>query len=267
MQSNNPVLSRAFRSPTSTYQTPAPSAQELEQMYQTTPAVKTGQMTYDEVVVKTGILLAVVVAGAAVGWQLPGLALPAMIIGLVLGLVNAFKREPVPALMIAYAAFMGLFLGGISFMFENVVVMGDAQTGQPLNGIVAQAIIGTMGVFGVSLWAYRSKRIRVTPKFQRGVLIALGGYMIFSVVNLLFMWFGSSDSPLGFRSGWLGIAIGLFAITLAALVLILDFDFIEKGVQAGIPAKYAWTAAFGLTVTLIWLYIEFLRLLAILRGE
>lgn len=263
MQSNNPVLNRAFSRPTSTYQTtPTPSAEQLEQMYQAPPAARTGVMTYDEVVVKTGIMLAVVVGGAVVGWLQPGLAMIGMIVGLVLGLVNAFKREPVPALMLAYAAFMGLFLGGISFMFERTAVMGE-----PLNGIVAQAIIGTLGVFAVSLWAYRSKRIRVTPKFQRGVLIALGGYLVFVVANLLFQIFGSQDSPLGFRSGWFGIAIGLFAITLAALVLILDFDFVEKGVQAGIPARYAWTAAFGLTVTLIWLYVEFLRLLAILRGE
>jgi uncharacterized YccA/Bax inhibitor family protein len=265
MQSNNPVLGRAFGSPTSTYQTPAPSAEQLEQMYQAPPAVQPGRMTYDEVVTKTGILLAVVVGGAAVGWLTApsALTMVGLVVGLVLGLVNAFKKEPSPPLMIAYAAFMGLFLGGISFMFERVAVMGT----QPLNGIVAQAIIGTMGVFGVSLWAYRSKRIRVTPKFQRGVLIALGGYLVFVVVNLLFQIFGNAASPLGFRTGWFGIAIGLFAITLAALVLILDFDFVEKGVEAGIPAKYAWTAAFGLTVTLIWLYIEFLRLLAILRGE
>ena len=264
MQSNNPVLSRAFSSPTSTYQnTPTPSADQLEQMYQAPPAARSGVMTYDEVVVKTGIMLAVVVAGAVVGWMQPGLAMIGLIVGFVLGLVNAFKREPVPPLMLAYAAFMGVFLGGISWMFERTIVLGD----QPLNGIVAQAIIGTMGVFAVSLWAYRSKRIRVTPKFQRGVLIALGGYLVFGVANLIFTIFGNPDSPLGFRTGWLGIAIGLFAITLAALVLILDFDFVEKGVQAGIPARYAWTAAFGLTVTLIWLYVEFLRLLAILRGE
>ena len=265
MQSNNPVLSRAFANPSRTYETQhAPSAEQLERMYEAPPAgpLQTGRMTYDDVVVKTGILLAVVVGGAVVGWQMPGLAMIGLIVGLVLGLVNAFKREPTPALMVAYAAFMGLFLGGISWMFETTAVMG-----QPLNGIVAQAIIGTMGVFGVALWAYRTKRVRVTPKFQRGVLIALGGYLVFVVVNLLYMIFSSDAGPLGFRSGWLGIAIGLFAITLAALVLILDFDFVEKGVQAGIPAKYAWTAAFGLTVTLIWLYVEMLRLLAILRGE
>jgi hypothetical protein len=139
MQSNNPVLGRAFGSPTSTYQTPAPSAEQLEQMYQAPPAVQPGRMTYDEVVTKTGILLAVVVGGAAVGWMTApsALTMVGLVVGLVLGLVNAFKKEPSPPLMIAYAAFMGLFLGGISFMFERVAVMGT----QPLNGIVAQAIL------------------------------------------------------------------------------------------------------------------------------
>jgi uncharacterized YccA/Bax inhibitor family protein len=85
-------------------------------------------------------------------------------------------------------------------------------------------------------------------------------------VNLLFQVFGSSDSVFGFRTGIFGILIGLFAVGLAAMCLVLDFDFVEKGVQQGIPAKFAWTAAFGLTVTLVWLYVEVLRLLAILRG-
>ncbi|MGH3926442.1 MAG: Bax inhibitor-1/YccA family protein, partial [Pseudonocardiaceae bacterium] len=162
----------------------------------------------------------------------------------------------------------GLFVGGISFAFENMQVGTRADgTAITLDGIVAQAVLATLAVFAVSLWAYRSKKIRVTPKFQRGVMIALGGYLVFVVVNLLFQIFGSSDSPFGFRQGIFGILIGLFAVGLAAFCLILDFDFIEQGVKNGLPAKFAWTAAFGLTVTLVWLYIEMLRLLAILRGE
>jgi uncharacterized YccA/Bax inhibitor family protein len=259
MQSNNPVLSRAFSSPTSAYQTPAPSAEQLEQMYQAPPAAQAGRLTYYEVVVKLGIMLAFVVGGAVVGWQLPGLSLVGLIVGLILAFVNIFKREPSPPLMLAYAAFMGLFLGGISVVFQNY--MGA-------NGnIVAQAVVGTMGVFAVSLWAYKTRRVRVTPKFQRTVLIALGGYLVFVIFNLVAQLAGWAGGTFGFRSGLLGIAIGLFAIALAAFILMLDFDFIEKGVEAGIPAKFAWTAAFGLTVTLVWLYIEVLRLLAILQGE
>jgi uncharacterized YccA/Bax inhibitor family protein len=127
-------------------------------------------------------------------------------------------------------------------------------------------VIATLCVFAVSLLAYTQRWIRVTPKFRRGVLIALGGYLVFAVVSFGAALFGVGDGW-GFRTGTFGILVGLFAVGLAALSLVLDFDFIENGVRMGLEEKYAWTAAFGLTVTLIWLYIELLRLLAILRGE
>lgn len=266
MQSNNPIFSRAegFNGRHATHDAAAPSAEELQDMYAAPSAtpVQTGRMTYDDVIMKTGITLGVLLIGAVVGWRYPGLAMIGLVVGLVLGLVNAFKKNPSPPLILAYATFEGVFLGGISFLFENTAI-----SGRPLDGIVAQAVLGTVGVFVATLLVYRSGKVRVTPKFQRGVMIALVGYALFSLVNLLFMVFGSSDSPFGFRDGAFGMIIGLFAVGLASLVLILDFDFIEKGVKQGIPAKFAWTAAFGLTVTLVWLYIEMLRLIAILRGE
>jgi uncharacterized YccA/Bax inhibitor family protein len=266
MQSRNPVFNRTpgfGGRQQAGYGTVAPSTEQLEDMYSAPSAtpVQTGRMTYDDVVVKTGLTFGVLLVGAVIGWFTPQLYIVGAIVGLVLGLVNAFKREPSPALILAYAAFEGLFVGGISSVFEGMQINGN-----DLNGIVAQAVLATLAVFGVTLWAYSSKRIRVTPKFQRGVMIALGGYLVFCLVNLLFQVFGSSDSVFGFRTGIFGVLIGLFAVGLAAMCLVLDFDFIEKGVQQGIPAKFAWTAAFGLTVTLVWLYVEILRLLAILRG-
>lgn len=267
MESRNPVFNRTEEfgrgGRQAGYGTVAPNAGQLEDMYAAPSAtpVQTGRMTYDDVIVKTAITFGVLLAGAIVGWFNPQLMLVGLIVGLVLGLVNAFKRNPTPALILAYAAFEGLFVGGISNVFEGMQINGNS-----LDGIVSQAVLGTLAVFAVALWAYRSKKIRVTPKFQRGVMIALGGYLVFSLVNLLFQVFGSSDSTFGFRTGIFGVLIGVFAVGLAALVLILDFDFIEKGVRSGIPAKFAWTAAFGLVVTLVWLYIEMLRLLAILRG-
>jgi uncharacterized YccA/Bax inhibitor family protein len=266
MQSRNPVFNRTpgfGGGQQAGYGTVAPSTEQLEDMYSAPSAtpVQTGRMTYDDVVVKTGLTFGVLLVGAVVGWFAPQLYIVGAIVGLVLGLVSAFKRNPSPALILAYAAFEGLFVGGISSVFEGMQINGN-----DLNGIVAQAVLATLAVFGVSLWAYHSKRIRVTPKFQRGVMIALGGYLVFVLVNLLFQVFGSSDNVFGFRTGIFGVLIGLFAVGLAAFCLVLDFDFIEKGVQQGIPAKFAWTAAFGLTVTLVWLYVEILRLLAILRG-
>lgn len=268
MQSNNPVFGRSavFSGRTSAQDVQTPSSERLEAMYAAPSAApaQTGRMTYDDVVSRTAATLGVLLVGAAIGWWQPGLVFIGLIGGLVLGLVNAFKKEPSPPLILAYAALQGLFVGGISFMFENVAFSAG---GTPLNGIVAQAILGTVSVFGVALFLYRSGRVRVTPKFQRGAMIALGGYLVFVVVNLLAQMFGWADGTFGFRDGWFGVVIGLFAVCLAAVMLILDFDFVEKGVKQGIPTKYAWTAAFGLTVTLVWLYVEMLRLLAILRGE
>jgi len=258
MESRNPVFNRSDAFSRRGYAgfSEAPPAGQLEEMYNAPSAtgVQTGRMTIDDVVVKTGIMFAVLVPLAAVNFYLqsPLLTFGGLIVGLVLGLVVSFKQSTNPGLILGYAAAEGLFIGGISALFE-------AQWG----GIVAQAVLGTLSVFGVALFAYRSGRVRVTPKFQRTVLIAMGGYLVFCLINLGIVMF--TDNNL--RSGWLGIAIGLFAITLAAAMLILDFDFAEQGVKNGLPERYSWLAAFGLVVTLVWLYIEFLRLIAILRGS
>jgi uncharacterized YccA/Bax inhibitor family protein len=235
----------------------AASIAQLEQAYAGPPAgpLQTGRMTYNDVIMKTGLTFAVLLVGAGIGWFQPALAMVGFIVGLVLGLVNAVKKEPSPPLILAYAAFMGVGLGGISLMFQS-----------QWQGIVQQAILGTFSVFAVALFAYRSGRIRVTPKFRRMVLIGMMGYLAFSLVNLVLVLFGVGDGW-GLRSGWMGVAAGLIGVSLAAFSLVLDFDFIDKGVQNGIPVKYAWTAAFGLVVTLVWLYLELLRLLAILQGN
>ena len=270
MESRNPVFSRTpefSRNGYATFDarsgqsatagattTDAASAQQLEELYAqpSAGALQTGRMTYDDVVMRTAMLFGVLLATAAVTWFVaPELFLVGLIGGLVLGLVNAFKKEPVPALILAYAAFQGLFLGGISRIFET-----------QWNGIVVQAVLATLGTFGVMLALYKSGKIRVTPKFQRIMLIAVGGYMVFVLANLVMIFaFGQN-----LRGGVFGLLIGAVGAVLAALMLTLDFDFIQKGVEQGIPAKFAWTAAFGLAVTLIWLYIEFLRILSILRG-
>ncbi|MFD1717141.1 Bax inhibitor-1/YccA family membrane protein [Georgenia deserti] len=244
------------------------SVEDLERAYQAPPAAPadTGRMTYDDVIMKTGMVLGVIVLAAAANWFLFGanmvLTFGGLIVGLVLGLVNAFKREPSPALIMGYAAAEGLFLGGISAVFNTAY-----------EGIVLQAVIGTMSVFAVSLFLFKSGAVRVTPKFTRWVLIAVVGYALFSLVNLVLMITGVSTDPWGLRTGVeimgipLGVLLGVFAVGLAALMLIMDFDSIKRGVEGGAPARYAWSAAFGLAVTLVWLYIEFLRLLAILRGS
>jgi len=235
-------------------------AATLEQMYDAPPATtrETGRLTYDDVIVKTGGLLALLVVVAAATWMVaPGLWIVGAIVGLVLGLVNAFKKEPSPVLITLYTVAQGVFVGGISAFYEAA-----------FNGLVGQAVLATLSVFAVSLFLFRSGKVRVTPKFQRAVLIGMAGYLVYSLVNLGLMFFGVGGGQYGpLRSGLLGIVVGLVAVGLAAASLIMDFDAIKRGVDQGVPAKFAWSAAFGLIVTLVWLYLELLRLLAILRGD
>lgn len=240
----------------------AADAATLEQMYGAPAATTrdTGRMTYDDVIVKTGGLLVLLVVVAAATWQIAPQIWPiGMIVGLVLGLVNSFKREPSPALIIAYTAAEGVFLGGVSLAFQNMTFDSATGTAEP---IVLQAVLGTFATFGAALFLYKSGRVRVTPKLTRFFLIALAGYALFSLANFGLSFFMASDGFGPLRNGGMGIAVGLFAVGLAAFSLIMDFDAVERGVRQGAPAKFAWAAAFGLVVTLVWLYLELLRLLA-----
>ncbi|KZM36364.1 Bax inhibitor-1/YccA family membrane protein [Oerskovia enterophila] len=236
-------------------------AATLDAMYNapTATTADTKRLTYDDVIIKTGGLLALLVVVGAASWQLvdtmPFLWIGGAIVGLVLGLVNAFKKSPSPALIVAYTIAQGAFLGGISAFYNT-----------QWNGVVVQAVLATVTTFAAALFLFKSGKVRVTPKFTRWLIIAMVGYLAFSLVNLLLTMTGVLDGW-GMRSGGLGIIVGLVAVGLAAASLIVDFDSIKRGVEAGVPAKFAWSAAFGLMVTLIWLYLEFLRLFAILQGN
>lgn len=237
-------------------------ASDLDAMYQSPSATTadTKRMTYDDVIIKTGGLLALLVVVAAATWTLvpPAMLGVVMIVGLigglVLGLVNAFKRNPSPALIVAYTVFEGAFLGAISLMYNQIA-----------DGAVWQAVLGTASVFAVSLFLFRSGKVRVTPKFTRWLMFALLGYALFSLINFVLMMTGVLDG-FGMRNGPIGVIVGLVAVGLAAASLIVDFDSIKRGVEAGVPAKMAWAAAFGLLVTLIWLYLELLRLVTIISS-
>lgn len=250
--SNNPALTR---SPIFTGE--GLPADPLEDVFAGPSATSrhTGRMTVDDVVSRTGLLLATAFAAGGVTWTLGlgGLALPAALVGFVLAMVIIFKQVTNPGVIIAYAAVEGVFLGGISQAFNA-----------RYPGIVVQAVIGTAGVTAVMLALYRSGRIRVTPQFTKMVVGATIGFFVLLMVNLVAGIFVSGG--LGLRQGPLGIAVGLFAIGLASLNLVLDFDMVEKAARQGVPTRYAWFAAFGIMVTLVWLYVEMLRLLSILRG-
>jgi uncharacterized YccA/Bax inhibitor family protein len=251
---------------------PVPTAGQLEQQYQVPSATpdEMGRMTYEDTIVKTAVSFGVLLAGAVVGWMLgsyPIVTIGAALIGFVLALVNIFKREPSPALVLAYAAFEGVFVGGISMLYT--LLFNNSA-------IVPMAVFGTLGVVGVTLALFASGKVRASKRATKIFLVLLVGYAAFSLVNLVLMWTGVTNSmfglrdlqiDLGFISFPLGVPLGILVVLLAAYSLVVDFDGIKRGVERGAPRKYAWTAAFGLMVTIVWLYLEILRLLAIIMGR
>ena len=261
MNSNNPVLGRGFGQGQQHAQwnnAPAPSAGDLQDMYNRPAHVPPARfMTLDDVVMKTVMTLGVVVAVGAVAWimELGGLAIVGALVGFVLALVITFKQSTNPALILTYAASQGLFLGAISRVFNDLYA-----------GIAIQAVVGTAGVFAGMLVVYKTGAIRVTPKFTRWLLGALIGVVVLSLVNLIASFF--TPGGLGLRDASnpaLAIGFSLLCIGIAAFTFLLDFDMIDRGIREGAPERFAWFAAFGLTVTLVWLYLEILRLLSYLR--
>jgi uncharacterized YccA/Bax inhibitor family protein len=225
--------------------------------------VTAGRMTMDDVVMRTGLTLGTVIVGAVLAWALLpvsptsyGLAVGAALIAFVLAMVQSFKRKASPALILAYAAFEGVFLGVISEMFNS-----------QWDGAPFQAVLGTMAVSGATLLVYKAGWIRVTARYARiGLTIAIA-FILVMAVNLLLVVFGVAPDG-GLRSmGPLGAIVGIFAILLGAFFLTLDFKQIEDGIAYGAPREESWLAAFGLTMTLVWIYIEMLRLVAIFSGD
>ncbi|HEY2544692.1 MAG TPA: Bax inhibitor-1/YccA family protein [Candidatus Acidoferrum sp.] len=217
-------------------------------------------MTLQGTVNKTGALLLCVVATAAWTWGLghsnqPGAAVPWMIGGILGGFVTAlvtiFKKTWSPITAPIYALLEGLALGGISAFFE-----------QRYPGIAIQAVGLTFGTLFVMLLAYKTGVIRATQGFKIGVIAATGGIAVFYLISMVLRAFFHFPVPLLYSSGPWGIAFSLFVVVIAALNLVLDFDMIETGVNGGAPKYMEWYGAFGLMVTLIWLYLEILRLLS-----
>ncbi|MFI1017541.1 Bax inhibitor-1/YccA family protein [Streptomyces sp. NPDC020965] len=231
------------------------------------PAPARAVMTIDDVVSRTAMTLGTVVVTAVLSWVLLpvdkdnigtsyGIAIGAALVAMVLSLIQAFKSKPVPALILSYAAFEGVFLGVISSAVSTYVSAG----------VVPQAVMGTMAVFAGVLIAYKMRWIRVNRRFFGFVMAAAMGFMLLMAVNLLFAVFGGGDG-LGFRSGGLGILFGVIGIILGACFLALDFKQVEDGLTYGAPREESWLAAFGLTLTLVWIYLEMLRVLSILQGN
>ncbi|MGV9271658.1 Bax inhibitor-1/YccA family membrane protein [Kitasatospora sp. NPDC003701] len=233
---------------------------QLVEMYRAPSAgpLATGRMTLDDVVARTAMTLLTLVAAGGLAWfLLPdrnfGLAIGASLIAFVVGLVISFKRSVSPPLILLYAGLEGFALGAVTKVFNTI-----------WPGIAIQAVLGTAAVFAAMLIAYKTGRIRVTPRYTRiGIAIAMG-FVLLLMINMVASLFGAE---MGLRSGPLGIVVGLVGIGLGAFFLSLDFAAIEQAIAQGAPQKESWRAAFGLTLSLVWIYIEMLRLIAILRGD
>ena len=230
-----------------------------------------GRMTIDSVVQKTGISLAIVIVAALATWvltpeikpettqvDLGGLYLAVTIGSLgafALSMVNSFKRVVSPGLVLAFCALEGIALGGLSKLF-------DAQFG---DNVVSGAVIGTFGAFAGTLAAYKFFEIKVGNKFRMFVIAAVFGMVGLSLMELVLSMFGASVGLFGF--GTLGMLTAIAGLVLGVFMLILDFDFVEQGIANQIPERESWRAAFAMTVSLVWIYTNLLRLLAIFSND
>jgi uncharacterized YccA/Bax inhibitor family protein len=268
VKTSNPVLARlgqaaereraAGYAPAGAYGQPYPTAAGYPAA---PPTVQ--PMSIDDVVVKTVMLLGITGLTAAAAWVLVPDALVgaawigAAVVGLVLGLVISFMRVANPALVVAYAVVEGVFVGMVSKFFQEIA---------GYQGIVLQAVIASFGIFFLMTALYKFRVIRATPKFVRGLLAAMVG--VFAVMLINFVLTLTTDIDTGIRSGGpVAIGFSLICIVIASLSFVLSFHEVEEGVRMGLPQRYAWSAAFGILVSLVWLYIEVLRLLSYLQGD
>ncbi|MFL6203831.1 MAG: Bax inhibitor-1/YccA family protein [Acidimicrobiales bacterium] len=243
----------------------AATQQRVQEDYAAPPVTRTDTMTVSGTVWATAALLVLVVGAGIYGWNsvdtavdnpsIPGWTFLVMLVGFGVAMVTCFKPALARFTAPLYALLEGAFLGVISKLYNDL-----------WNGIAYQAVALTIGVFAVMLFLYGTRIIKVTEKLRMGIVAATAAVCLVYVVNLVFTLFGA-HLPYLHQTGAIGIAISLAIVGVAAFNLLLDFDFVERGVAAGAPAKVEWYAAFGLLVTIVWLYLELLRLLAILQGR
>lgn len=214
------------------------------------------RLTMNDVMVKTGINLGLVAVGAAVAWYMPVLLLLGMVGGLVLGLVNSFKKKVSPILVMTYAFMEGLLLGGLSAVVD-----------MRYPGVAIQAVLATLAVAGTTLALFANGKLRATPKLNKIFMIGAIGYLAYGFISILGAGiFGSSLNSFSIGGIPLGLVVGLFAVALATYSLLLDFTTTSEAVEAGLPERESWRLAFGLTASLVWLYVEILRVLMYLAS-
>lgn len=229
-----------------------------EEMFPQTAALadpSQAAMTISGTVNKIGILFLLLLIGATISWYQPAPVFiwVGAIGGFIVAIVTVFKKEWSPVTAPLYSVLEGLFLGAISMVYANMY-----------DGIVFNAIALTLGIFAAMLVTYRSGLIEVTQKFRMGIVAATGGIALVYIASIVLGFFGINLSLVS-GTGMFGIGFSLIVVIVAALNLVLDFDLIERGAEANAPKYYEWYTAFGLIITLVWLYLEILRLLSKLQ--
>jgi len=275
MQSKNPIFRDIEKQPgfaynegVNAYQQAAAGTATLDQQPGPTVAAPTAgrPMTIDDVVTKTGIAFLALVIGAGIGWVLtpamPWLPFAAMILGLVIFFVGAFRKLPQAGTVLSYSLVEGVFLGGISMFYQDFV----AASGSDAN-IIAQAVLGTLVAFAVMLVLYRTRIIKVNGTFVKIMMVAMISYLVIALMSFVAALFGVGGGWGFYGVGGLGLLLCVVGVGLAALSLNLDFAAIEQGINEGLSEQYSWRMVFGLIVTLVWLYLEILRFLAILNSN
>lgn len=281
MESRNPALRNAIKQAEAGGTTapppppPTTSAVDLAAWQQAQAALQggaTGGQTVQlpDVIAKSGIMFFVLLVFAVVGWttalSMPWLWIVAALVALVLGLVNTFKKKVSPPLTLLYAVFEGITLGGISQWYQQYAI-ATAPPGQSPQPLVLQAVIGTLVAFGVMLFLYSSKIIKVNGTFMKVFFVAMISYVLIGIASLLAAIFGVGGGWGFYGVGGLGILLCVFGVGLAAFALALDFESIKQAIAYGLPERESWRLGFGLMVTLVWLYLEILRLLAIVSNN
>ena len=246
------------------------SAEELQKLYELTSdnTVAERPMAFESTLVKSVFGFAVLIIGGVIGWfvvaSIPAIAGGVLMVtgigAFVLAMVNIFKREPVPALILLYALVEGVLIGGLSMMYNTL-----------WDGIVIQAVIGTVAVFGVTLALFASGKVRVSKRATQIFYVVMISYVVFSLVNILLMVTGVNADPWGLEGIKvfgipLGVIFGILMVLMAAYSLVMDFTMIQTGIANKAPAKYEWTGVFSIMLTVVWLYLQILRILAISRN-
>lgn len=290
MQTANPILSRIDRdaaqasaarsgpgfayeegrTAVASAQAPAAASAAAPGIYEGVqiPAPAGTQVTFADVMVKSAIMFGLALVLAFVGWGLvsamPGigtvLVLVAMLATVGLGLVNALKRKVSPPLTLLYAACSGFMLGAVSYWYNQIGLQSEYE------GLVLQAVLATFTTFGVMLLLFGTGIVKVNSRFMKVMIVAMGAYFVIAIASFVASLFGVGGGWGFYGVGTLGLLLCIFGVGLAAFSLMLDFEAIKQGVAMGLPERESWRMSFGLLVTLVWLYLEFLRLFAMIAA-